>query len=341
MSTRQLRLRSAQIRHSDPENLFSNSQYQIKIGPVWSMNAGIEANVLCKPRKNWPNLPLLTKMIIGPICTEAAIAAAEEATAAQVLLIAPAATHPLVTVDGKGDTRNTVFRISYSAAWQGAIAAKFGATQNIQRAAIFYTGESEYSTTLAEAFHRNYNIQGGTIVYSTTLPTELEELTPLLTITQQQAAELIYLPVEVARANQIASELNTTLPETVILGSDKWDTPNLDLSVTTGHVFPVQYTLLNPYPAVENWRTEYKEAYAVEPDTLAALGFDAASMLAQALENTPHPTPVNVAKTLEAMEYDGVSGHLHYDGRHDPQKSVSFVTVTNQNAVTLVDVISP
>jgi hypothetical protein len=26
------------------------------------MNAGIEANVLCKPRKNWPNLPLLTKM---------------------------------------------------------------------------------------------------------------------------------------------------------------------------------------------------------------------------------------------------------------------------------------
>jgi hypothetical protein len=29
------------------------------------MNAGIEANVLRKPRKNWPNLPLLTKMRIA------------------------------------------------------------------------------------------------------------------------------------------------------------------------------------------------------------------------------------------------------------------------------------
>jgi hypothetical protein len=29
----------------------SNSRYEVKIGPVWSMNAGIEANILRKPRK--------------------------------------------------------------------------------------------------------------------------------------------------------------------------------------------------------------------------------------------------------------------------------------------------
>jgi hypothetical protein len=31
--------------------LFSNSPYEVKIGPVWSMNIGIEANVFCKPQK--------------------------------------------------------------------------------------------------------------------------------------------------------------------------------------------------------------------------------------------------------------------------------------------------
>ncbi|NJN98482.1 MAG: amino acid ABC transporter substrate-binding protein [Anaerolineales bacterium] len=105
--------------------------------------------------------------IIGPLCSEAAIAAAEAVEAKGALLVAPTATHPLVTVDGQGRTRPTVFRLSPVFQAQGQAAVRFAVESlNVRRAAILIDPNDDYSTALGQAFTAQLAMQGGQVVLS-------------------------------------------------------------------------------------------------------------------------------------------------------------------------------
>jgi branched-chain amino acid transport system substrate-binding protein len=186
------------------------------------------------------------QFIIGPICSEAAIAAAEEASTAQAILVVPTATHPLVTTDRNGNTRQTVFRVGYTALWQGESVARFSTTQNFQRAAILYSDQNRYSTNLAYAFQQSFEASGGTIVYTSTLPTDTSEIPAIPNSVNGHTPDIVYLPIEANQANQVVGLFTQTNPTRQILGCDMWDSPDLDVSLMTGQLFPVQYTPLNP-----------------------------------------------------------------------------------------------
>jgi branched-chain amino acid transport system substrate-binding protein len=68
----------------------------------------------------------------------------------------------------------------------------------------------------------------------------------------------------------------------------------------------------------------------VEPDTLAALGYDAAGLLASAIENTSSLAPDEVAQTLETMEYEGVTGRWTFDAQHNPLKPVVLYRIEGE-----------
>lgn len=276
------------------------------------------------------------RFLIGPICSEAALAAAVTAEEAGALIISPTATHPLVTVDSRQRTRPTIFRAVYSYDLQGKAAAKFARDElNAAQAAILYQPTDQYARSLADTFMEQFASEAGQIVYEAEYPAGTTDFTAYLLASDEAGADFIYVPGDAATANQVGSRLNelglsrgsASTAGLVLLGSDAWESDQLDRAATGGSYFPVQY-----HRAVvpQTWLDGYKATYAVEPTVLAALGYDSTNLLAAAIEQAGSFDPEAVAKSLEQGTFEGVTGPIVFDVQHNPLKPVIFVKVENE-----------
>lgn len=268
------------------------------------------------------------QFIIGPLCSEAAIAAAEVAEANGVLLLAPTATHPLVTVNGHGQTRPTVFRAGFAYPFQGQAAARFAVdTLEKGRAALFFDPSDDYSAALGNAFRAEFTAQGGEIVYQSTYTPADIDFTPFLQSAADAGADMIYLPAPVAVVNRLAGQWQQLPQRLTLLGSDSWDGSELDLMAVEGSYFTRHFFLDEHRPATQVFADAYKASYAVAPDTLAALGYDAAAILVEAIEQAGTLEAKRVAEALEQGRFEAVTGPITFDRQHNPVKPVPVVQV--------------
>jgi len=272
--------------------------------------------------------------VIGPLCSDAAIAAAEEAESAGVLMISPSATHPLVTVTSQGQTRPTIFRASHSYSTQGQATAQFGRkTLAAETAAIISNPADGYARTLADAFAQEFARQGGEIVYQATYASGSTDFTEQLSAILESGAALIYLPVPVHVANQLSSQrqtgdrstISSSKTEPILLGSDSWDSPELDGAATSDSYFFTHFAVSDSNPFSQSWAEAYRSTYAVEPDALAALGYDAAQLLLTAIQQAGTFDPAAVAKALEQGTFKGVTGTIKFDRHHNPVKPATII----------------
>jgi len=286
------------------------------------------------------------QFIIGPICSEAAIATARQAQAANVLMISPGATHPLVTVNPQGQPRPTIFRASYTYSLQGHAAAQFARnTLNVSRAALLTQANDDYAQALTQAFANQFTAGGGQIMHQANYTPGLTNFADLLQAVHQSKAELIYLPTTnqtvVNRISGQLEQLGLSAPANnegglVLLGSDGWSADELELAAAEGSYFAVHFAPDNP-PA-QAWVEQYKSNYAVRPTQLAALSFDAANMLAQAIQQAGTLEPAQVAQTLQQTTFSGVTGNLTFNQHHNPVKPVHFVRIQNGDTIYVTSV---
>ena len=270
--------------------------------------------------------------IIGPLCSQAAIAAAAEAEAAGVLMISPTATHPLVTVDSRGHTRATVFRASHAYPAQGQAAARFARdTLKASKAALFTNPSDNYASALADAFARQFGQLDGEIVYRANYAPDDIDFTDHLIAIRNSGAEIVYLPVPVQIVNQTARQLKelNAGPSIgpILLGSDSWESPTLDLAATEGSYFTTHFIDSELEPRTQAWAETYQSNYAIEPETLAVLGYDAGLLLLTAIRQAGTVDPVRVAQSLEATTVQGLTGTISFDHQHNPIKPVPIVAI--------------
>jgi branched-chain amino acid transport system substrate-binding protein len=86
-------------------------------------------------------------------------------------------------------------------------------------------------------------------------------------------------------------------------------------------------------PLTRQWADAYKAAYAVEPDTLAALGYEAAMVLVTAIQQAGTVEIKTVAKTLVQGRFEGVTGPITFDPQHNPIKPVPIVQIKDGRIV--------
>jgi branched-chain amino acid transport system substrate-binding protein len=282
------------------------------------------------------------RFIIGPLCSEAAIAAAEEAEASDILMISPTATHPLVTVNSQGQTRPTVFRIAHAYPAQGQATARFAKeTLDADKAALFTYPSDDYTRILADSFAQQFNKQGGAIVYRVTYTPGDIDFTEQLMAIRNSGAEIIYLPVPVQIVNQVAGQLkeltasnSTPSPEPILLGSDSWESSELDLEATEGSYFTTHFAGPDSSPMTQTWAEAYKSNYAIEPETLAVLGYDAALVLLTAIQQAGTVDRLAVAKSLEHGTFEGVTGKINFDSQHNPIKPVPIMAIKDGQVIS-------
>jgi branched-chain amino acid transport system substrate-binding protein len=281
--------------------------------------------------------------IIGPLCSEAAIAAAQVAEADLALMLAPTATHPLVTVNGEGLTRPTVFRASFAWPWQGQAAARFAYDQlRASKAALFFDPSDDYSQILVDSFAQRFESLGGEIVYRAAYSPTDTDFKPALQASHEAGAELIYLPAPASIVNRVAGQRRELgwSNSIALLGSDSWESVELDRAAAEGSYFTMHFLLEDQRPATREWADAYKAIYAVEPTTLAVLGYEAASILASGIEQAGTFEVKTVAETIEQGRFDGVTGPIHFDDQHNPLKPVPVAQIKN-GQIIFSSMISP
>ncbi|MCS7259785.1 MAG: ABC transporter substrate-binding protein, partial [Anaerolineae bacterium] len=270
------------------------------------------------------------RFLIGGVCSEAAVPVARVADRSGALFIATSATHPLVTVDTHGNPRRLAFRTTFTYPQQGRAASRFLLqTLRADRVVVIYNAGSPFARDVTAAFHTAFTHQGGDATLLVLQPDQPFDFAAHRDALGLAEAKAVYVPDDYATLRRVYEALQQQGIRRPILGSDWWSKHELQPAAMEDVYLVAHSSLPDAGPAAAQWAARYRAAFAVEPDTLAALAYDAATLLAQGIAQAPSPTPEAVASTLRAMTYAGVTGRWRFDAHHNPLKQAFFLTVQN------------
>ena len=128
---------------------------------------------------------------------------------------------------------------------------------------------------------------------------------------------------------QQARVLGINLP---IFGGDGWEAPQLlelDGTAVEGTYYSTHYSAESPAPAVQAFIKQFRARYGGEiPDTVAALGYDAMMLLADAMQRAGTTDGPRVRDALAATkDFPGVTGRTTIDAQRNTSKPASILTV--------------
>jgi branched-chain amino acid transport system substrate-binding protein len=269
------------------------------------------------------------KLILGEVASSNSLAMAPKCQGAQVPMITPSSTNPKVTQVG-----DYIFRVCFIDPFQGFVMAKF-AKENLKftRAAVLKDLKSAYSLGLTEVFTRKFTEMGGKIVATEAYSKGDSDFRAQLTAIKGHKPDAIYVPgyyTDVGIVARQAREIGIKAP---LLGGDGWDSEKLwELggNAIVGSYFSNHYSPDDPSPRVQSFLTKYKAAYGGIPDSLAALGYDAANVAIHAMRQAPDLSgPSLRAAVAQTKDFPGVAGTITLDENRNPVKPAVVLQVGN------------
>jgi branched-chain amino acid transport system substrate-binding protein len=198
----------------------------------------------------------------------------------------------------------------------------------IDRIAVVYSQDSNGFEFLREA-RRIAAELGMEIVYETPYGSEYGE--SFVTIAQELEKANpsgVFFPDEISKATVLVSNFTPAFRKKVkILGSAAWDNVaklNSARTLLEGCVYVSPYFTRSQREIIKRFNTIYKNSYGVEPDFLAAQGFDAATMALAAISRN-QSEGISFEDAFRAIDnYDGLTGKMKVrsDGVVERQYSV-------------------
>lgn len=271
--------------------------------------------------------------IITPADFDYGSPAARAAQAAGIVGISPGATSPSFGSDVLGDKQ---FTIGYWNTAMGAAAAEWAYNEQGFRNAYVVTYDGlDYTKSLSDYFIQSWENLGGNVVaediYSggSDFSAQMQRLRGVI-----DEVDVLYISVYNPDLAQFIREIRAAGIDTMILGGDGYDGPELSESLGAefgNNIYYVTHAFLSEdaspnVPTFIETFTEYKGAAPLS--ILEALGYDTASALIQAIEAAGTTDGAEVAKQMETLEFDLLSGKLRWasaaDG-HEPQKETAIV----------------
>jgi branched-chain amino acid transport system substrate-binding protein len=249
--------------------------------------------------------------VLGEVASGNSMAAAPICQSRQVPMISPASTNPEVTK--KGDY---IFRVCFIDPFQGTVMAKFAANNlKLKRMAVFKDQTQPYSTGLAANFVTAFTGLGGEIVANESFAGSDTDFKAQLTRIKAQNPDGIFIPGyynQVGTIGRQARELGIKLP---LLGGDGWDSPKLFEAAggaLEGCYFSNHYSPEEKSPVVQGFIQRFKAKNSGEvPDAMAALGYDAARILGDAMKRAKSISGPDLRDAIAATkDFQGVTGKI-------------------------------
>lgn len=279
--------------------------------------------------------------IVGPATSGAVQAATQPLTRAKVPLITPSGTADNLTVTETGETQPYIFRTSFQDSFQGVALANF-AMNNLEadKAVIIGDSSSDYAVGLTKAFKDTYE---GEIVAEEYFTQDDTDFSAILTRIQKGDYDFIYLPAYYEQAGLILKQAREMGIEQPVLGGDGFSNQALLDLAGKDNVDDVYYSahfsLENEDEQVQMFIENYVAEYDTQPDAFSSLAYDAAYLVAQAIENAGEATPEAITAALESItDFDGVTGTFSIDENHNPVKSTLIIELQDGEETNTTEV---
>ncbi|HSA59022.1 MAG TPA: ABC transporter substrate-binding protein [bacterium] len=267
--------------------------------------------------------------VIGEVASSRSLAAAPECQKSKIPMISPASTNPKVTEIG-----DYIFRACFVDTFQGEAMAKFARNDlKLSRVAVLKDVKNDYSVGLADFFEKTFKAEGGEITVVQSYSEGDIDFRAQLTAIKGQSPDGVFVPgyyTEVGLIARQARELGITVP---LMGGDGWDSPKtieIGGAAVEGSYFGNHYAADDPDPVIQSFIQKFKAKYGIVPDAMAVLGYDAASLLYDAIKRAGSAEPAKIRDALAATaDFQGVSGKLTMDANRNAKKKLVIMKIEN------------
>jgi branched-chain amino acid transport system substrate-binding protein len=265
--------------------------------------------------------------ILGEVASSKSLEAAPICQESKIPMISPASTNPKVT-----ETGDYVFRVCFIDPFQGTVMANFALkTLKLKSVAVLTDVKSDYSLGLAKFFKEGFTAGGGKIVAEQNYSGGDKDFNAELTAIKGMNPDGIFVPgyyTEVGLISRQARQLGINVP---LFGGDGWESSSLvpiGGTALEGNYFSTHYSPEDTSPAVQNFVKAFKDKYHETPDAMAALGYDSAMILADAIKRAGTTDGIKVRDALAATkDFAGVTGKITIDPNRNASKPAVILTI--------------
>ena len=268
--------------------------------------------------------------VLGPVASSNVLATLQVAQDNKIPVLTATGTNEKITVDG-GKVRPFAFRGCFIDPFQGKVMANFASNTVKAKTAVIYVDQSsDYSKGLKQSFEEAFVKNGGKVLSTEAFLQKDQDFKATLTKIKALNPEVIFIPAyyeEVGKIVKQARELGINIP---LLGTDGWDDPKVveiaGAAALNNTFFSNHYSSQDSDPNVKKFIDAYKAEYKEEPSSMAALGYDAAMIVIDAIKRA---NTTDAAKVKEAMEQTKnlqvSTGIVTMDSNHNPIKSAVVI----------------
>jgi len=280
--------------------------------------------------------------IIGAVTSGVTMAVVPLAYEDNMPMITGTSTHYNVTVDADtGRVFTNMFRSCFIDPFQGYVMANFAFHEvGAQTAAVLYNNEVDYSIGLTEAFLEQAEVLGLEIVAVENFQNATVDYRGQLTNIAQHDPDVLFVPAYYQDISVIGPQSQDVGLDTVLLGADGWATIAdfmHDASSIEGAYFLTGFSPDVDDPQVQGFIERFYDRHSAQPNMFAAQAYDAAMILFAAIElavdagyeaNTPEFKEAVIAN-MAATNMTGVTGHITFDDRNNPQKTAVILHIVD------------
>lgn len=266
--------------------------------------------------------------VIGEVASKRSLAAAPEFQKAGIPMVSPSSTNPNVTKEG-----DYIFRVCFIDPFQGYVMAKF-ARENLKanNVAIMRNQGEDYSVGLADVFKTEFEKMGGKVIADVSYQAQDADFRSLLG--QVKAADAIFVPGYYGEVGTIARQARELGIKAPLMGGDGWDSAELVKGAggpgkaLEGCYFSNHYSKDDTSPRVVAFVKAYEKEYGKKPSGLAALGYDAMMIIADAITRAKSTERAKVKDELaKTKDFPGVTGDITIDENRNATKSAVVLQI--------------
>jgi branched-chain amino acid transport system substrate-binding protein len=266
--------------------------------------------------------------VLGEVASGRSLEAAPICQQSKIPMISPSSTNPKVT-----ETGDYIFRVCYTDPFQGKLLAEFALkTLKAKKIALLSDVAAPYSVGLAQYFREPFIAGGGEIVIEQKYSSHDKDFKAQLTAIKAANPEAIFVPGYYTEAGLIvlqARQLGITVP---LFGGDGWEAPELIETAGNaleGTYYSTHYSPEVQTPIVQDFVKKFRARWNGEtPDAMAALGYDSAMVLVDAIKRAGTTESAKLRDAVAATkDLDCVTGKTTLDADRNPSKSAVIITV--------------
>lgn len=277
--------------------------------------------------------------LLGEVASSRSLEAAPICQQSGIPMISPASTNPKVTEVG-----DRIFRVCFIDPFQGTVLSKFALSKGWKKVAILTDVKQDYSVGLSQFFKNHISANGGEVVSEQSYSSGDKDFKAQLTAIKGTQPDAILASGYYTEAGLIALQARELQIAAPLLGGDGWDSPSLvevGGKAIEGSFFSNHFSVEDPSPAIQEFLKKYRAKFNAEPDAMAALGYDSAMILADAIKRAGTTEGEKLKAAIAATkDFAAVTGKISLNAERNADKS-AVMLVVKEGKFRYVETVAP